>query len=195
MPDSSPKSSNAVDRSRLDPILGPIVRAHGAEVVDVELRTERNGWILRVSVEKLGSAANKASTKAAAVDLDTCANIARELSPALDVVDVVPHRYNLEVGSPGVERPLRSAAEFARFQGKRAKVVLRKATPDGQKALKGEIVEVAGTTVSLRADDKVQTFDEADVDRAHLVFDFGHKTPGARPEKRPSAKKPKQDNA
>ena len=112
MPDSSPKSSPTfVDRSRLDPVLEPIVRAHGAEVVDVELRTERNGWILRVSVEKLGSMEKKASTKDAAVDLEACANIARELSPALDVLDLVKHRYNLEVGSPGVERSLRTRTD------------------------------------------------------------------------------------
>lgn len=183
MPDSSPKSSNAVDRSRLDPILGPIVRAHGAEVVDVELRTERNGWILRVSVEKLGSAANKASTKAAAVDLDTCANIARELSPALDVVDVVPHRYNLEVGSPGVERVLRTRADFDRFSGEKAKLKLRVAQR-GQKVLVGNLGPVKGETVDVSADGFNYEIPLSDIEWAHLVFDFGPAPPPSKRKKK-----------
>lgn len=183
MPDSSPKSSHTVDRSRLDPILGPIVRAHGAEVVDVELRTERNGWILRVSVEKLGSAANKASTKAAAVDLDTCANIARELSPALDVVDVVPHRYNLEVGSPGVERILRTRADFDRFCGEKAKLKLR-AAQRGQKVLVGNLGPVKGESVDVSADGFNYEIPLSDIEWAHLVFDFGPAPPPSKRKKK-----------
>ena len=80
MPDTAPRTVPFVDRSRLDPVLDPIVHAHGAEIVDVELKSERSGWILRISVEKLGSAAQKASTKAAAVDLEVCAKISREPS-------------------------------------------------------------------------------------------------------------------
>lgn len=183
-------ADSKVDAEALARLVEPILYAHGLAAFEISLRREQPGWVLRVTVENPTT-----HEPGFGVTLDVCAECSRDLSHALDAEDLIPFAYTLEVGSPGVERPLRSAAEFARFQGKRAKVVLRKATPDGQKALKGEIVEVAGTTVSLRADDKVQTFDEADVDRAHLVFDFGHKTPGARPEKRPSAKKPKQDNA
>src|SRR5688572_547357 len=110
------------DRARLEVVVGPVLRAHGAELVDVEFKSEPVGWVLRVFVEKLGSAACLADTKAAAVDVDLCASVARELSPALDVADFIPHRYHLEVSSPGVERSLRAAQDFVRFGGKKAKL-------------------------------------------------------------------------
>jgi len=184
MPDSSPKSSPTfVDRSRLDPVLEPIVRAHGAEVVDVELRTERNGWILRVSVEKLGSMEKKASTKDAAVDLEACANIARELSPALDVLDLVKHRYNLEVGSPGVERSLRTRADFDRFAGGKAKLKL-KVAQRGQKVLVGALGALRGDVVPVDCDGHVYEVPLSDIEWAHLVFDFGPAPPPSKRKKK-----------
>src|SRR5687768_13708124 len=114
MQQEAPKSTPFVDRDRLLSVIEPVVRAHGGEVVDFDLKNE-NGWVLRVYVEKLGASAEKMSTKEAAIDLELCSAIARDLSPALDVADPIPHRYNLEVGSPGVERSLRKEADFVRF--------------------------------------------------------------------------------
>src|SRR5437763_15348932 len=94
-PASRPSLPHVLDRDRLDAVIAPIARAHGAEIVDVELKSEPQGWVLRIYVEKLGSQERNASTQDAAVDLTLCSNVARELSPALDVVDVVPHRYHL----------------------------------------------------------------------------------------------------
>src|SRR5687768_7347626 len=76
----SPKSTSFVDRERLNAVIDPVVRAHGAELVDVEL-TNESGWILRVFVEKLGASAERMSTKDAAINLELCSNIARDLSP------------------------------------------------------------------------------------------------------------------
>src|SRR5512138_3387681 len=103
----APRSTPFVDRERLSAVIEPVVRAHGAELVDLELKNEA-GWILRVFVEKLGASAENLSTKDAAINLELCSSIARDLSPALDVADPIPHRYHLEVSSPGVERPLRT---------------------------------------------------------------------------------------
>src|SRR6185369_2220383 len=115
-----------VNRERLSAVIDPVVHAHGAELVDVELKNE-GGWILRVYVEKLGALAERMSTKQAAIDLTLCASIARDLSPALDVADPIPHRYALEVSSPGIERPLKKEADFVRFFGEKAKLKLAKA--------------------------------------------------------------------
>ena len=65
------------------------------------------------------------STRDAAVNLELCANVSRDLSPALDVVDLIPHAYQLEVSSPGVERPLRTERDFVRFAGHKAKLKRR----------------------------------------------------------------------
>src|SRR4051794_34691277 len=133
----APKSTPMIDRARLLAVIEPIVSAHGAELCDFELKNE-NGWVLRIYVERLGATANKLSTKDAAIDLDLCSNIARDLSPALDVADPIPYRYHLEVGSPGVERPLRRAEDFVRFAGEKAKLKLR-AGVAGQKVLVGKL--------------------------------------------------------
>ena len=55
------------------------------------------------------------------VTLDDCAEVSRDASAVLDVEDIIPHHYNLEVSSPGLDRPLRTPAEFARFAGKTAR--------------------------------------------------------------------------
>lgn len=171
----APKSSpTLIDRERLVAVVDPIVRAHGAELVDLELKND-SGWVLRVYVEKLGSAAAKLSTKEAAVDLELCASISRDLSPALDVADPIPHRYSLEVGSPGIERPLRKAADFERFAGQKAKLKLRNAV-SGQKVLTGTLGPVREGVLALEDGSRSYPIPLDDVVSARLVFEFGPKS-------------------
>lgn len=168
-PKNKPNASSELDRIRA--AAEPIVAAHGAELVAVELKTERTGWILRVMIEKAGSAANRASTQAAAVDLEACASISRELSPALDILDAIPQRYSLEVGSPGLERELHGTADFQRFTGNKAK--LRLSMPQrGQSVLVGVISGASGTTVGIQDGGASYEVPLADITSAHLVFEL-----------------------
>lgn len=182
----APKSTPVlVDRARLDAVLEPIAKAHGAEVFDIEFKSEPSGWVLRIYVEKLGSSAGKASTRDAAIDLELCSQVARELSPALDVADVIPHRYHLEVSSPGVERPLKRREDFERFKGEKAKLRLNSAV-HGQKVLVGKLASVedaAGDPV-VAIEDGSRTFKTplSNVSAARLVFEFG-------PQPKPGKKK------
>jgi len=182
----APKSTLQVDRERLVAVIEPVVRAHGAELVDIEVKNE-GGWVLRVFVEKLGAAAEKMSTKQAAVDLELCSAIARDLSPALDVADPIPHRYHLEVSSPGVERPLRKLADYVRFAGEKAKLKLRNAVA-GQKVLTGILGPVKDGTVDLIDGDRTYQISLEDVVSARLVFEFG---PPSRPSSSGGKKKRK----
>ncbi len=169
-----------IDRARLLAVIEPVVSAHGAELCDFELKNE-NGWVLRIYVERLGSMEKKLNTKDAAIDLEICSHIARDLSPALDESDPIPHRYHLEVGSPGVERPLRKLADFARFVGEKAKLKLRTGVA-GQNVLVGRLARVEGPTIVL--EDGAKSFDIPfdDVVSARLVFEFGPPPkPGGRP--------------
>lgn len=163
--------SVSIDRDRVRGAIDPVVRAHGAELCDFELKNE-NGWVLRIYIERLGASEKRMSTKEAAVDLDLCAAIARDLSPALDVVDPVPGRYNLEVGSPGIERPLKKVEDYVRFAGEKAKLKLR-AGVAGQKVLVGRLGAVEGDILKL--EEGVRTYDVPldDVVTARLVFEFG----------------------
>ncbi|MDB4943748.1 MAG: hypothetical protein JWP97_3282 [Labilithrix sp.] len=170
----APDAHAGFDRARLTAIVEPIVAAHGAELSDLEL-TNEGGWILRVSVEKAGANASKLSTKDAAVDLELCSTISRDLSPALDLADLIPHHYNLEVGSPGVERPLRTPADFARFVGERVKLKLRAGVEgvDGQKVLVATLSAFASETLTLVDGKKTYSVSFDDVEAAQLVFEFG----------------------
>ena len=129
-------------------VVEPIVSAHGAEVVEVEFKPDRGAWVLRLYVEKAGASENKLSTRDAAVDLELCANISRDLSPALDIADLIPHAYHLEVGSPGIERPLRGERDFVRFTGQKAKLKLREIT-NGQRVVVGTLESVVDGRVRV----------------------------------------------
>lgn len=183
---------HGVDREAIVRVVDPVLRAHGAELVDLELKPDRGGWVLRVFVEKAGSAADRLSTRDAAVDLELCADVSRDLSPALDVVDLIPHAYHLEVGSPGVERPLRGAQDFVRFQGQKAKLRLREPV-GGQRVIIGVIEGATEEKVCLSDGSRTQDVPLAIVERAHLVFELiaqpkkGHGPAGGKSSKHPGS--------
>lgn len=176
-------SSFRLDRGKFDAVVDPIARAHGAEVVDVELKPERGGWVLRVFVEKLGASAQAMSTEQAAVDLELCAAVARELSPALDVADLVAHSYNLEVSSPGVERILRGERDYLRFAGKKAKLKLKTAV-SGQKVLVGVLGPVKNGCLCVLDGAREYDVPIAEIEAGRLVFEFG--PPPSKPGKKKS---------
>jgi ribosome maturation factor RimP len=186
------KAPSTFDRERLFAVIAPVVHAHGGEVVDVELKTETGGWVLRIFVEKLGAAETNLTTEQAAVDLELCSQVARDLSPALDVADLIPHRYHLEISSPGVERPLRDRRDFTRFAGQKAKLKLHHAV-DGQKVLVGILrgleAGVDGDDLLLEDAGKQHRVPFGEVSQARLVFEFGPRPrPGKPVGKSPAAK-------
>ena len=84
---------------------------YGLEIFDVQFRREAGGMVLRVRLDRPGPAA----TAEDSVSVDDCARVSRDLSAVLDVEDVVPTAYTLEVSSPGLDRPLRHADDYRRF--------------------------------------------------------------------------------
>ena len=168
---STSQSLPGIDRGALERVIEPIVRAHGAEMVDLEYRREREGWVLRVIVEKAGARDNALSTRDAAVDLDLCAAVSRDLGHALDVADLVPTAYHLEVGSPGVERKLRGERDFARFTGEKAKIKLREVV-GGQRVFVGVLAGTAGGAVRITDGPRTHELPLALVESARLVFEF-----------------------
>lgn len=173
--------SPRVDLAPVRAVVEPIVREHGAEIVALEWTTEGRGFLLRVSVDKAGSAEKKLQTEESAVDLEVCASISRAISRVFDESDPLPavSKYSLEVGSPGVERALRGEADYERFTGKKAKVRLRSPL-DGQKVLEGELSGVASGVLSLAVGDGTLSIPVSDITSGHLVFEMS-KSPKNRP--------------
>jgi ribosome maturation factor RimP len=185
-------SGAAIDREALDRVLEPVVRARGAELVDVEFRAERGGWVLRVYVEKAGAATQGLSTRDAAVNLELCADVSRDLSPALDAVDLIPHAYQLEVSSPGIERPLRTERDFARFAGQKVRVKRRLEPspgpsdpqgprPDGgggaggssERIVVGQLGGIEEGRVRVVDGKRTHEIPFSSIEAARLVFEFG----------------------
>jgi ribosome maturation factor RimP len=115
-------------------IASRVAGSYGLDIFDVQYRREGPGMVLRVQIDRPGSGA----TAEESVSVEDCARVSRDLSAVLDVEDVVPTAYTLEVSSPGLDRPLRHAAEYGRFAGRRAKLVMRQAV-DGQMFFKGRL--------------------------------------------------------
>ncbi len=106
-------------------LVEPLTDYNGLELVLVEFVKGPRGNILRLVIDKQGG-----------VTLDDCSRLSRVVSDLLDVHDPVPGSYNLEVSSPGINRPLVKAEDYERFSGQ--KVFVRTSEPvDGRRKFKG----------------------------------------------------------
>jgi ribosome maturation factor RimP len=179
MDQSSTRST--IDLERVRDAIAPVLVAHGVALVDLEWLTERVGWTLRITIEREGT-----QDASGGVTLDDCADVSRDASSVLDVEDIIPQRYNLEVSSPGLDRRLRTPADFARFVGRTVKVKLARSAPDGQRLLRGELAEAAEGGIAVVVDGKRIEARIADVVEARLVFELAPQ-PKKKGRRRPDA--------
>ena len=112
-------------QQRLISIVEPVCQAAGYELVDLRFVLEQGGWTLRVAIDRpLDEHVDPGEVPADRVDLIDCENLSREVSAVLDVEDPIPQAFHLEVSSPGIDRPMRTAAHFLHFVGSEAKIQL-----------------------------------------------------------------------
>lgn len=131
----------------LEKTMEPVVAAHGCRIVEIVFRREGRGKVLRLFIESVGTTPEKGS----GVSVDLCARISRDIGVALDTADVIDGSYRLEVSSAGLDRPLKSAEDFTRFLGAKARIKTRSPI-GGKRTFSGEIAEVAAGVVALRTD-------------------------------------------
>jgi len=153
-----------VDQHKLQSLVEPVVTGQGYELVDVEFKNELGSWILRVYIDNPRAEGG--------VGLDDCATVSRELSAVLDVDDSIPGHYSLEVSSPGLNRPLKKEADFARFVGKKAKIRTRHPVGESRRNFSGTLVAVDGGKVKIDVGDQVCEVPVDDVEKANLVYEF-----------------------
>lgn len=106
-------------------LVEPVINGLGYELVDLRILADSGRTILRIMADKPGG-----------ITLDECAKLSREISPHLDVADVVPYAYNLEISSPGLRRPVKKAEDVGRFVDQKVYVTSERAI-DGRKRFKG----------------------------------------------------------
>jgi ribosome maturation factor RimP len=142
----------------------------GLECIGVEFTPSHGQSTLRVYLDLLDKKETEEGERRE-VGIEDCETASRELSALLDVEDPVPGHYVLEVSSPGIDRPLFTAAQFAKVNGQEVKVLL-KAPLDGRRRLRGKLISVEGEHVSLEAEGKTIEFDHALVESARVVPDW-----------------------
>ena len=122
--------------------------AHGLEIFDVQMRRESIGPVLRIVIDGPAPADGSPQPVDDGIGIRDCQRVSEDLSAILDVEDVIDHRYTLEVSSPGLDRPLRHAADYRRFAGRKAKIVLSEPV-DGQMHFKGRLRGIEGDTLLM----------------------------------------------
>ncbi len=134
----------------------PILDDLGLELVEIQFRRESGGWILRLFVDREGG-----------VNIDDCASVSRQVSAYLEVEELIDHAYNLEVSSPGLERPLKRKEDFVRFLGRKARIKVKEPI-DGQRVFLGLLGPVVGETLTLDVDGQQMDIDLDAMARARL---------------------------
>ncbi len=142
-------------------LVRPVVESAGLELWEVTFRKEGGRMVLRVAVDREGG-----------VDLDTIAEISDRLSRRLDLEDFGRGRYELEVGSPGLERPLREVVQFRRSIGQIVKVKTVEPV-EGSTVHRGELVSVDAEAIVVVTDGGEQRVPYANIASARTVFEWG----------------------
>lgn len=144
----------------------------GYELVDLHYARERQGWVVRVLIDRLAE-------HAPPIGFDDCERVSRELSAVLDVEDPVPHAYRLEVSSPGIDRPLRTPKHFRRCVGEVAKIAMEPGSTSelgGRRNFKGRLVAVEGNeddaVVAIEVEGVTYRLTVGDIAAAKLVPDW-----------------------
>jgi len=135
----------------------PLCASEGLELVHVEYQREANGRILRLYIDKPGG-----------IVLDDCVAVSRQMGDILDVNldDIGP--YNLEVTSPGPQRPLGKREDFDKFKGSRVK--LKSSRPlNGQRNFTGILKGISGGQVTLQIGEEAIVIPYQDISKARLA--------------------------
>lgn len=149
-------------------LVEPVVAASGLELVDVEVQK----GLVRLSLDRPGG-----------IDLDAISAVTPSISAALDAEDLFPGRYELEVSSPGLERPLRTAEHFQRFVGSKVSIRTHPEV-EGERRLTGTLVSADEESVEVDVDGAgPRRLSYTDIERARTVFEWG-------PQPRPGHQKP-----
>ncbi len=142
-------------------LLEPVVAGMGYELVEIEYNPSSRHGLLRLYIDHDDG-----------IQLDDCTDVSNQVSALLDVEDPIPGHYNLEVSSPGMDRPLRTIRDFERFTGEIVKLKTAMAI-DGRRNFKGRLCGIDGDEISIECDGQQFNLSLASIEKARLVPDFG----------------------
>ena len=151
----------AVDVEKIREIAERVVTSEGLILFDLELKGGRSNQLLRVYIDKRDGVSHA-----------DCQLVSEQLSAILDVEDLIPWSYVLEVSSPGLNRQLIKPSDFTYFAGRRARLVLRE--PVGaQRVIEGKLAGYEGGRVRLDLGEAgVNEFELSNISKAKLVVEL-----------------------
>jgi ribosome maturation factor RimP len=138
----------------IENVIEPVIAGMGYELVDVQ--ASNGGRFLRLFIDKPQG-----------INVDDCAAVSRQLTRLFEVEGIDYDR--LEVSSPGLDRPLRKSADFARFAGQRAELRMRRPDAGGRRKFAGVLQGAAAGQVSIEVDGQTVALALEDIERAKLV--------------------------
>ena len=144
----------------LHELIEPIVEGLGYECVGIEYNPHPKHGLLRIYIDKEET-----------IDVGDCTKVSHQVSGVLDVEDPIQGNYQLEVSSPGAQRPLFKLSDFQQFIGNKVQVNLFKPV-DNRRKITGEIVAVVDEVVSVQDESKVFDIPFNLMSKAHLVAEF-----------------------
>lgn len=140
-------------------IAQPIIENEGLELVDVEYLREGSRWVLRFYIDKpdqspfLPTLDGEQGKWHSGVGLEDCQRASHAVEMAIDVADLIPHEYSLEVSSPGIERSLTRPEHFSKFVGRKVKIKTFSPLFDPpRKNFKGILISYSGDVAEVEVE-------------------------------------------
>lgn len=146
-----------MQREKLTALLQPVVEELGYTLWELECLPGPGGGFVRLYLDA-----------EAGITVDDCARVSRAVSEVLDAEDPIPGEYTLEVSSPGLERPLRTAGHFGRFVGETVFVELAR-PQDGRRRFLGRLAAADGQTIEVEVDGQRHVWPLSGIRKAHLA--------------------------
>ena len=148
------------EQTHLWELFEPVVEGMGFELIEIEHFPNPKHGVLRLYIDKEGG-----------VLIEDCSAVSRQISALIDVEDPVRGQFNLEVSSPGLDRPLRRVKDFQRFTG--SKVKLKTAVPmDGQRNFSGRLLEANEDAVVIETDTEELSLPMNAIEKARVVPEY-----------------------
>jgi len=146
-------------QNRLNEIVKNTVEGLGFELWGYEYRPRSESALLRIFIEKENG-----------ISIDDCSQVSRQIGAVLDVENIIPVAYILEVSSPGMDRVLFTAEQYQNYIGETLKIRTR--TPiDERRNFKGSLIKTSDTVVTIEIDNQEFEIPFETIDRARLVLD------------------------
>ena len=142
----------------------PVLEANGMELVHLECLKMKTRWLVRLYIDR----------PEGGVNVDDCALVSNQLGDLLDVHDVPPGPYTLEVSSPGLDRPLHRDKDFLKYRGSRVNLRLE-GKVEGRRHVRGELIDYEdtddGKVLVVKADGQTLRIPREAVVKANLEYD------------------------